>query len=201
MSWLSYSSLIPPNLFILLAALGLVIACWKRRLGLALATAAVGCLYLASTPVVAYLLVRSSEAFLDTIPTLPSDSPPGAIIVLAADARRGDPRRTGYHRPAHARAPRRSCETAAASRIAYSRERWRPERSQNYPSRVDGPGVSGGFRPPGAMAGRAFAKHLRECVIFRSDPSSRRNRLRLCRGPSVGHGSNPLVFLSRWAIP
>jgi len=89
-SWLSYSSLIPPNLFILLAALGLVIACWKRRLGLALATAAVGCLYLASTPVVAYLLVRSSEALLDTIPTLPSDSPPGAIIVLAADARRGD---------------------------------------------------------------------------------------------------------------
>ena len=89
-SWLSYSSLIPPNLFILLAALGLVIACWKRRLGIALATAAIGCLYLASTPLVAYLLVRSSEAFLDTIPTLPSDSPPGAIIVLAADARRGD---------------------------------------------------------------------------------------------------------------
>jgi uncharacterized SAM-binding protein YcdF (DUF218 family) len=89
-SWLSYSSLIPPNLFILLGAVALVIARWRRRLGLALASAAVGCLYLVSTPVVAHLLIRSSEAVLGTIPTLPSDTPPRAIIVLAADARRGD---------------------------------------------------------------------------------------------------------------
>jgi hypothetical protein len=82
--------LIPPNLFILLGAVGLAIAWWKRRLGLSLATSAVGCLYLVSTPVVTDLLVRSSEAVLGTIPTLPSASPPGAIIVLAADARRGD---------------------------------------------------------------------------------------------------------------
>jgi uncharacterized SAM-binding protein YcdF (DUF218 family) len=89
-SWLSYSSLVPPNLFMLLAAAGLAIAWWKRWLGLALATAAVGCLYLVSTPVVAYLLIRSSEAVLSTIPTLPSAPAPAAIIVLAADARRSD---------------------------------------------------------------------------------------------------------------
>jgi uncharacterized SAM-binding protein YcdF (DUF218 family) len=82
--------LVPPNLFILLAAAGLAIAWWNRWLGLALATAAVGCLYLVSTPVVAHLLIRSSEAVLGTIPTLPSASAPAAIIVLAADARRSD---------------------------------------------------------------------------------------------------------------
>ncbi len=90
MSWLSYSSLIPPNLFILIGTAGVVIAWRKKRLGLALATGAIGCLYLVSMPVVASLLIRSTEAVADTIPRLASDTPPGAIIVLAADARRSD---------------------------------------------------------------------------------------------------------------
>jgi hypothetical protein len=89
-SWLSYSSLTPPNLFVLLGTVGLVMAWWKRWLGLALAATSVGCLYLVSTPVVAHLLIRSSEAIVSAVPTLPSNSPPGAIIVLAADAQRGD---------------------------------------------------------------------------------------------------------------
>lgn len=90
MSWLSYSSLIPPNLFILIGTLGVVVAWRKKRFGLALATAAIGCLYLVSMPVVADLLMRSSEAMANTIPTLASNTSPGAIIVLAADARRSD---------------------------------------------------------------------------------------------------------------
>jgi hypothetical protein len=41
-AWLSYSSLIPPNLFILLAMIGVLIA-WRRKpFGLAVATAAIG---------------------------------------------------------------------------------------------------------------------------------------------------------------
>jgi uncharacterized SAM-binding protein YcdF (DUF218 family) len=89
-SWLSYSSLIPRNLFILIGTAGVVIAWRKKRFGLALATGAIGCLYLVSMPVVASLLIRSTEAIADTMPGLASDTPPGAIIVLSADARRSD---------------------------------------------------------------------------------------------------------------
>jgi uncharacterized SAM-binding protein YcdF (DUF218 family) len=85
---LSYSSLIPPNLFILLAMIGVLVA-WRRKpFGLAVATAAIGCLYMVAMPVTAGLLIRSAEAIALAEPTLPSDSPPGAIIVLSADARR-----------------------------------------------------------------------------------------------------------------
>ena len=71
MSWLSYSSLIPPNLFILAAMIG-VLAAWRtRRLGLAMATGAMGCLYLVSMPVLADLLIRSAEA-VGGAPALPS---------------------------------------------------------------------------------------------------------------------------------
>jgi uncharacterized SAM-binding protein YcdF (DUF218 family) len=87
MSWLSYSSLIPPNVFILLAAISLILAWRSKRFARVLATAAIGCLYLVSTPVVAYLLLQSTEAIACIIPVLHSDAPPGAIVVLAADAR------------------------------------------------------------------------------------------------------------------
>jgi uncharacterized SAM-binding protein YcdF (DUF218 family) len=89
-AWLSYSSLIPPNLFILLAMIGVLIA-WRRKpLGLALATAAIGLVYLAAMPVTAGLLIRWAEAIAFDEPTLPSDKPPSAIVVLSADARRSD---------------------------------------------------------------------------------------------------------------
>jgi hypothetical protein len=87
-SWPSYSSLIPPNLFILVAMIGVVLAWRARRLGLVVTTAAVGCLYLASMPVVGYLLIRSTEAIVGNIPMIRSDAALGAIIVLGADIRR-----------------------------------------------------------------------------------------------------------------
>ncbi len=89
MSWLSYSSLIPPNLFILLTVIGLVLAWRWTRLGLVVATASAVPLYLASTPVVAEYLFDRVEALAGAIPSLPSDAPPGAIIVLAEDYRHG----------------------------------------------------------------------------------------------------------------
>jgi uncharacterized SAM-binding protein YcdF (DUF218 family) len=89
-SWLSYSSLVPPNLFILVAAIGLVVARWKKRFGLALAAVGIACLYLVSMPIVAALLVKSSEAIAGTFPALPSDTEPEAIVVLAADVRRSE---------------------------------------------------------------------------------------------------------------
>ena len=98
MAWISYSSLIPPNLFILLAMIGVLIA-WRRKpFGLAVATAAIGLVYLAAMPVTAGLLIRSAEAIAFDEPTLRSDKPPeaipgaipGAIVVLSADARHRD---------------------------------------------------------------------------------------------------------------
>ena len=87
LQWISYSSLIPPNLFILLAMVGVVLAWRSRRAGLALATAAVACLYLASTPVVGFLLMRAADNIVRVVPTLPLPAPPGAIVVLSAEYR------------------------------------------------------------------------------------------------------------------
>jgi uncharacterized SAM-binding protein YcdF (DUF218 family) len=87
-SWLSYSSLIPPNLFILLAIVGVIAAWCRKPFWLTVATISIGCLYVAAMPVTAGLLIRSAEAIGTAEPTLPADTPPGAIVVLSADARR-----------------------------------------------------------------------------------------------------------------
>lgn len=90
MSWLSYSSLIPPNLFIMAAMIGVVIAWWRKPLGLGVATAAVGCVYLVSMPLTAGLLLRFVETIgSDESGPAPGEGP-GAIIVLAADAQYND---------------------------------------------------------------------------------------------------------------
>jgi uncharacterized SAM-binding protein YcdF (DUF218 family) len=90
MSWLSYSSLIPPNLFILLTGIGLVLAWRWTRLGLVVATVGGSLLYLASMPVVADYLIGYVKDLAGAIPILPSDAAPGAIIVLSADSRKSD---------------------------------------------------------------------------------------------------------------
>jgi uncharacterized SAM-binding protein YcdF (DUF218 family) len=90
MSWVSYSSLIPPNLFILLTAVGLVLAWRWTRLGLVVATVGGALLYLASMPVVGDYLIGYVKDLAREIPVLPSDAPPGAIVVLSADYRRSD---------------------------------------------------------------------------------------------------------------
>jgi len=85
--WISYSSLIPPNLFILLAMIGVVLAWRWRRAGLIVATAAVACLYLASMPVVSFLLIGAADDLSGIVPTLPLPAAPGAIVVLSAGYR------------------------------------------------------------------------------------------------------------------
>jgi uncharacterized SAM-binding protein YcdF (DUF218 family) len=90
LQWISYSSLIPPNLFVLLAMVGVVLAWRWRRIGLVLTTAAMACLYIASTPLAAFGLIRSAEALAGTIPTLPAPAPPAAIVVLSGDFRHSD---------------------------------------------------------------------------------------------------------------
>ncbi|MGH7047007.1 MAG: YdcF family protein [Stellaceae bacterium] len=85
--WISYSALIPPNLFILLAMIGVVLAWSRRRAGLVLATAATLCLYLCATPLVGVLLIHSADALASVIPRSPLPAAPGAIVVLAAEYR------------------------------------------------------------------------------------------------------------------
>ncbi len=68
--------------------IGVLIAWLRKPFGLAVATVAIGLLYLVAMPVTAGLLIRSVEAIAFDEPTLPSDRPPGAIVVLSADARR-----------------------------------------------------------------------------------------------------------------
>src|SRR5215472_13676430 len=89
MFWLSYSSLIPPNLFIVLTVLGVLLA-WRRvRLGLVAATFGAVLLYLTSMPIVADSLIWSVEALAGAIPNAASDIHAGAIIVLSGDYRHG----------------------------------------------------------------------------------------------------------------
>jgi len=82
--------LVPPNLFILLAFVGVLAAWWRKPVGLAVATGAVSCLYLVSMPLVAGVLMRSTETIANGEPALPAGTSPGAIIVLATDARYND---------------------------------------------------------------------------------------------------------------
>jgi uncharacterized SAM-binding protein YcdF (DUF218 family) len=96
MAWLSYSSLIPPNLFILLTAVGLALAWRWTRLGLVIATVGGALLYLASTQVVADYLIGHVKDLAREVPVLPSEAAPGAIIVLSADYRKSDNTGRGY---------------------------------------------------------------------------------------------------------
>ena len=82
---IAYSSLIPPNLFILAALIGTLLAWRSGRFGLWLATAAIGCLYLLSTPIVAHWLTRATDALAGAMPRVAGNAPPGAIIVLGGD--------------------------------------------------------------------------------------------------------------------
>jgi uncharacterized SAM-binding protein YcdF (DUF218 family) len=92
MSWLSYSSLVPPNLFVLLTVLGVLLAWRRARLGLFVATIGAIPLYLGSTPIVADSLTWAVEALAGAVPDAPGIVHPGAIIVLSADFRHGDSR-------------------------------------------------------------------------------------------------------------
>jgi len=90
MTWISYSSVIPPSLFILVTCIGLALAWRWTRLGLVVATIGGALLYLASMPVVADNLIGFVRDLAPEMPILPSDAAPGAIIVLSADSRKSD---------------------------------------------------------------------------------------------------------------
>jgi uncharacterized SAM-binding protein YcdF (DUF218 family) len=90
MESISYSSLIPPNLFIAAAMIGVILAWRWRRAGLVLATAAMACVYLLSLPLVGFVMMRSADRLGGVVPIVPSPAAPGAIVVLSAEYRHSD---------------------------------------------------------------------------------------------------------------
>jgi uncharacterized SAM-binding protein YcdF (DUF218 family) len=82
---IAYSSLMPPNLFILAALIAILLAWRWRRLGLGLATAVIVLLYLLSAPLVAYRLLQATDTLAGLMPVVATPAPPGAIVVLSAD--------------------------------------------------------------------------------------------------------------------
>lgn len=154
---LSYSSLIPPNLFILLALVGILVAWRRRRFGLWLATAAIVLVYLPSTPLVAYGLVRAADALAGRMPVAAAKAAPGAIVVLSAEARTGGP-------PG---AP----DLAGPNTLWRLAEAARLQRRLDLPILVSG-GRVGAFRDSLAdVMSRALASDFRATVRWREDRS------------------------------
>jgi uncharacterized SAM-binding protein YcdF (DUF218 family) len=157
MSWLSYSSLIPPNLFILLTGIGLVLAWRWTRLGLVVATVGGALLYLASMPVVSEYLIGSVKALAGAMPILPSDAPPGAIIVLSEDYRRSNP-------------PGRSF-TVGPVTLERLAETARVERRLGLPVLVSGGRPNGTDASLAAMMSKALQDDFQVSVRWREDRS------------------------------
>ena len=82
---LSYGALAPPEVFVLLALFGAMLAMW-RRLGVTIVLASSLCLYLLATPVISSCLMRTAEA---GVPDNPDFTGALAIVVLSADVHRG----------------------------------------------------------------------------------------------------------------
>jgi uncharacterized SAM-binding protein YcdF (DUF218 family) len=153
----SYSAAIPPNLFILLAMLGVAVAWRSRRIGLWLATAAIGCVYLASTPIVGNALIRAADALAATVPVVHSTAPPGAIIVLSAEFR-------------HANAAGEP-DTVGPLTLERLTEAVRQQRRLGLPILVSGGWIGDADDSLAAMMARALQDEFRVPVRWREDRS------------------------------
>ena len=154
---ISYSSLIPPNLFILAALIGTLLAWRSWRFGLWLATAAIGCLYLLSTPIVAHWLIRATDALAGAMPRVAANAPPGAIIVLGGDIADsgvpGEPEQVGQ---------------VALERVAKAAQL---QQRLGLPILVSGGATSYSFDTSAATMSRALEGDFRASVRWREDRS------------------------------
>jgi uncharacterized SAM-binding protein YcdF (DUF218 family) len=154
---ISYSSAIPPNLFILLAMVGILLAWRSRRWGLWLATAAMACLYLTSTPIVGYALTRSVDALAQTMPRVRTTVAPGAIVVLSA----------GYR---HNNTPGSPDIVGPITRERLA-EGIRQQRRLNLPILVSGGWVGGADDSLAGMMARSLQEEFRAPARWREDRS------------------------------
>ena len=155
--WISYSALIPPALFILLALLGVVLAWRWRRGGLLLATFGVTCLYIAATPLASHLLMRATVVLAEAVPVLPLPTPPGAIVVLSA----------GYR---HSSRPggQDTVDRVGLQRLAQAA---RAQRRTGLPLLVSGGWVADANASLAAMMAEALETDFRVPVRWREDRS------------------------------
>lgn len=155
--WISYSPLIPPALFILMAMLGVALAWRWRRGGLLLATIGVACLYIAATPLASFLLMRAAVGAAKAVPVLPSPAPPGAIIVLSAGYRRSSPP-----------GARDTVDRVGLERLAAA---VRAQRRTGLPLLVSGGWVSNADASLAAMMAEVLEDDFRVPVRWREDRS------------------------------
>ena len=184
--WLSYSSLVPPSLFILLAMIGVIIAWRWRRAGLVLATVAAACLYLAATPFVGSLLIHAAAGLTSAIPTLPLPASPGAIVVLSA----------GYwqsNRPG----ARDVVDPLTLERLAAA---VREQRHTGLPILVSGGQLENADGSLAAMMAEALETDFREPVRWREDRSRTTYENALYSAEILRHAGIPsaLVVTNSW---
>ena len=89
-SFLAYSFLMPPTVFIVTAFAGIVLTAFARtrRWGIAVGLVSVGALYVFATPLVSLILLRAVE---HEVSATPSDAAAAqAIVVLSGDIHHGD---------------------------------------------------------------------------------------------------------------
>ncbi|HEV2264703.1 MAG TPA: YdcF family protein [Stellaceae bacterium] len=89
-SFLAYSFLMPPTVFIVAAFAGIVLTAFARtrRWGIAVGLVSVGALYVFATPLVSLMLLRAIEHEVSANP--PDAAAAQAIVVLSGDIHHGD---------------------------------------------------------------------------------------------------------------
>ena len=91
-SFLAYSFVMPPTVFIVTAFAGIVLAAFARtrRWGIAAGLVSVGALYIFATPLVSLMLLRAVEHEVSAAP--PDTAAAQAIVVLSGDIHHGNGR-------------------------------------------------------------------------------------------------------------
>lgn len=89
-SFLAYSFLMPPTVFIVTAFIGVALAAFAktRRWGIAVGLVSVGALYIFATPLVSSMLLRAIEHEVSATP--PDAAAAQAIVVLSGDIHHGN---------------------------------------------------------------------------------------------------------------
>lgn len=89
-SFLAYSFLMPPTVFIVTAFAGIVLTAFARtrRWGVAVGLVSIGALYVFATPLVSLMLLRAVEHEVSANP--PDAAAAQAIVVLSGDIHHGD---------------------------------------------------------------------------------------------------------------
>jgi len=146
LSKLVASLILPPGSIVVMLALGLAVCRWRPRLGLGLATAALGALYLLSTGAVAGALMAPLERSAVPEPARIAEFAPEAVVVLGGGRR-------SY-------APEFGGETVSSKSLERVRYGARLQRETGLPLAVTGGTVSSDGEPEARLMARVLQEEL-----------------------------------------